>query len=118
MDYNKLIVVDFDDTLCLHGEDKSNIAVGQPNWPLIIELNRLEDEGYIIHIYTARGHISAESRKAADQKYRGIITEWLNIYNVKHHKLSFEKPLAFLYIDDRAIRPNEIDKLTKLTSKN
>lgn len=114
MDYDTIIIVDFDDTLCMHGEDKSNITAGLPNDSLIHSLNRLHDKGYRIHIYTARGHLSAQNRADADLKYRQVITNWLATYKVKYDLLSFEKPLGFIYIDDKAIRPNEIHLLERL----
>lgn len=109
MNYEKLIIVDFDDTLCLHPKhDKTKIDDGQPNIPLINKLNELYDLGYMVHIYTARGHYSAANRPDADKKYRKIITDWLHKYNVKHDRLDFNKPLGIIYIDDKAVRPNEL----------
>ena len=114
--YSKVIIVDFDDTLCLHaGHDKSNIAKGAPNLPLILKLNELFDRGYSIQIYTARGHISARTRKEADEKYRSIIQEWLQKYGVKYSHLTFNKPLGIIYIDDKSIRPDEIDLIDSMT---
>lgn len=111
------IIVDFDDTLCLHTEEKSNIENGKPNTELIKKLNQLYDLGYYIYIYTARGHISAPDRQIAEYKYRHIIEKWLNDHNVKYHIISFQKPLGIYYIDDKAIRPNELDKLNELIGK-
>ena len=110
--YSKLIIVDFDDTLCIHaGDDKSNIAKGSPNLPLILKLIDLFDRGYRIEIHTARGHISASNRKEADKKYRPIIEEWLQKYGVKYSHLTFNKAFGIIYIDDKAIRPDELDLL-------
>lgn len=115
MNYEKLIIVDFDDTLCLHSEhDKSNIQNGIPNITLINKLNELHDQGYIIHIYTARGHLSAKNREDAEKKYRQIICNWLEKYNVKYDHLNFNKPYGIIYIDDKAIRPNELHLLEGL----
>jgi len=106
------IVVDFDDTICIGSG--TDISKGTPNYKLIEQLNKLYDIGYNINIYTARGHISANSRKEAKEKYYSIIQEWLNEHNVKYTLLSFQKPLAICYIDDKAIRPDELDKLKEL----
>jgi hypothetical protein len=114
--YSKVIIVDFDDTLCLHaGYDKSNIAKGEPNLPLILKLNELFDRGYSIQIYTARGHISSRTRKEADTKYRSVIQEWLQKYGVKYSHLTFNKPLGIIYIDDKSVRPDEIDLIDSIT---
>ena len=107
-DYNKVIVVDFDDTLCIHQTvEKSDIMQGMPNMKLINKLNKLYSDGYKILIYTARGHISCKNRAEADNKYRPIIKTWLRRYDVKFTTLSFDKPMAYLYIDDKAITPEE-----------
>jgi len=107
-----IIVLDFDDTICIHPEnDKSNIQNGKPNVKLINKINEFTDLGYEIHIYTSRGHLSTNSRTDAEKKYRYVIEEWLKKYKVKYKLLSFQKPFAMYYIDDKAIRPDEIDKL-------
>lgn len=114
--YSKVIIVDFDDTLCLHaGYDKSNIVKGEPNLPLILKLNELFDRGYSIQIYTARGHISTGTRKEADARYRLVIQEWLQKYGVKYSHLTFNKPLGIIYIDDKSVRPDELDLIDSIT---
>jgi len=113
--YAKHIIVDFDDTLCIHPEDKSNIANGLPNIDLINKLNKLFDEGFTIEIYTARGHISAKNRKEAEHKYRQVIEDWLQNYFVKYHSLSFQKPFGVIYIDDKSVRPDELELIDNLT---
>ena len=114
MNYDKLIIVDFDDTLCLHPDDKSDIANGTPNTALINKLNELHDKGYLIHIYTARGHFSAVNRADADRKYRHVINAWLRKHNVKYDRLDFNKPFGIIYIDDKAVRPDELHLLEGL----
>jgi len=116
--YSKVLIVDFDDTLCIHaGKDKSNISKGEPNLDLILMLNKAFDEGYRIEIHTARGHISAANRKEADHKYRSTIEEWLQKYGVKYSKLTFNKAFGIVYIDDKSIRPDELDLLSKILTK-
>lgn len=117
--YSKVIIVDFDDTLCLHaGYDKSNITKGEPNLPLILKLNELFDRGYSIQIYTARGHISTGTRKEADARYRLVIQEWLQKYGVKYSHLTFNKPLGIIYIDDKSVRPDELDLIDSITQQS
>lgn len=115
-DYDKVVIVDFDGTLCLFENscEAKNIPNGIPNVKLINKLNELYDKGIQIEIYTARGHISCNSREEAKEKYENLIKEWLKKHNVKYSKLSFEKPYARVYIDDRAIRPSETYILDKI----
>jgi hypothetical protein len=111
-----IIVVDFDDTLALYEGSRAaeNIPKAIPNVELIHTLNTLYDDGYEIHIYTARGHLSADNRDHADAKYRDVIEDWLMYNGVKFNKLSFQKPYAVYYVDDKAVRPDELHLLKKL----
>ena len=95
-------------------ETITNGVDGKPNIELISRLNELSKKGFEIHIYTARGHISAKNRDDAEKKYRQIIIDWLQRYNVIYAKLSFQKPFAVYYIDDKAIRPDELHLLDNL----
>ena len=103
--YHKRIVVDFDDTLAFHQNRKFNEAL--PNLPLIEKLNGLYDQGWQIDIFTARGSISCKTREEARQKYEAGMKDWLEQHNVKYHTLSFDKPLAAYYIDDKGIMPSD-----------
>lgn len=103
--YHKTIVCDIDDTISFTtNRDWEN---AKPNLQLINKLNNLHDEGWVINFYTARGSISFVDRDDAEYYYRPIIEKWLKKNNVKYNLLSFEKPLAAYYIDDKAIRPEE-----------
>lgn len=99
------IVVDFDDTLFFtSGRDWKNAA---PNIELINRLNEMHDAGFFIHVVTARGSLSCETRQQAAEKYTGVIVDLLNEYDVKYDALSFKKeysPIA--YIDDKAVLPD------------
>ena len=103
--YHKRIVVDFDDTLAFHENRKFDDAL--PNEPLISKLNDLFDQGWQIDIFTARGSISCKTREEARQKYEESIVAWLGKYGVKYNELSFDKPLAAYYIDDKGIMPDD-----------
>ena len=109
MDYSKRLVVDFDDTLAF--TKNRSWAEAEPNRDLIIHLTNLYNDGWIIDIFTARGNISCETRKDADIKYRDQIESWLFNNHVRYNTLSFDKPLAAYYIDDKSITPEEFLKL-------
>jgi thiamine kinase-like enzyme len=107
--FHKRIVVDFDDTLAFHQKRKFDEAAA--NKPLIDKLNKLYDQGWQIDIFTARGSISCETREKARQKYEDGMKTWLKRHNVKYHMLSFDKPLAAYYIDDKGITPEDFLKV-------
>lgn len=103
--YHRKIVFDFDDTISFtKNRDWDN---AQPNIKLIEKINELYDCGWVIDIYTARGSISCSTRKEASNKYRSSIEQWLNKHNVKYNSLSFDKPLATYYVDDKAMTPEQ-----------
>lgn len=101
--YHKRIVVDFDDTLAFHENRNFDDAI--PNDDLIKKTNQLFDEGWQIDIFTARGSISCKTREEARLKYEAGIVAWLDKYDVQYNSLSFDKPLAAYYIDDKGITP-------------
>jgi capsule biosynthesis phosphatase len=116
MDYTKTLVVDFDDTLAYTlNRDWQN---AEPNTALIEKLNGLFDQGWTINILTARGNISCKTRQEADEKYRPQIEKWLEDNHVKYSSLSFEKPLAVYYIDDKGITPEDfLDNFQRVALK-
>jgi len=105
-DYTTTLVVDFDDTIAItHNRDWANAL---PNEALVDKLNNLYDQGWSIHIVTARGQLScAGDCEAADRKYRQQIEDWLAQHDVKYTSLSFQKKLAAYYIDDKGITPEQ-----------
>lgn len=115
MHHSTTIVVDFDDTLAITlNRDWENAA---PNEALISKLNDLYDQGWTIHVVTARGQLSCNGDYvAADKKYRSQIESWLKKHNVRYTSLSFEKRLASFYIDDKGITPD--DFVTKFNRVN
>jgi capsule biosynthesis phosphatase len=105
MSLHKRIVLDFDDTLAFtSNRDWEN---AEPNIALIEKCNELYNAGWQVDIFTARGSISCRSRVEAENKYGEQIRTWLRKHNVKYHMLSFDKPLAAYYIDDKGITPED-----------
>lgn len=106
---DKIIVTDLDDTLCFTtNRDWDNSL---PNVELIKKYNDLYDNGWEIHIVTARGQLTCNGDSlAAEKKYRNIIENWLLKHNVKYTSLSFQKKYAKYYVDDKAIKPEDFLK--------
>ena len=108
-DFSKRIVVDFDDTLCFHNGHSFETAL--PNTKLISKLNEMISAGFFIDVYTARGSLSCSSREEADKKYRVQIETWLQKHFPLFNSLSFDKPLAIAYIDDKAYLPDDFSNM-------
>jgi hypothetical protein len=99
---NNTIVFDLDDTISFcHDRDWPN---AKPNIDLIRKINKLYNEGWFIHIHSARGQLSGIN-------YTEIVTKWLEDNGVLYHKLEFGKPLGVLYVDDKGINVNDFMNL-------
>ena len=105
----KRIVIDFDDTISIAVNRNWHDAV--PNGPVVAKMRELKQQGWTIDIFTARGSISCKSRNEASRKYRTDIINWLQRYDVPFDGLSFDKPLATYYVDDKAMLPHEFANL-------
>lgn len=57
-------------------------------------IDQLRDEGYKIVIYSTRG---------ATLKGRVAMKDWLKKYNIAYDDIAKDKPIAAMYVDDRAI---------------
>ncbi|MFC1988629.1 hypothetical protein ACFLVJ_02215 [Chloroflexota bacterium] len=89
---------DIDGTICSNTEGDYEQAV--PFKEAIERINRLYEEGHQILFYTARG-----STTGID--WMEVTANQLREWNVHYHKLFMGKPTADIYIDDKALHPNE-----------
>ena len=89
-----IVCFDFDGILAVNTWPLPDI--GDPIPEGVAMLTHYYDEGYAIKIHTARppGHVPA-------------ITAWLQLHGLAHmvYEVIGGKPVAGLYIDDRAFRP-------------
>ena len=86
--------IDIDGTLC--DEMLGDYENSTPDFKVIKKVNKLYDEGHIIKIFTGRG-----SKTGID--WREFTEKQLKSWGVKYHKLIFGKPVADIFIDDKAI---------------
>jgi len=108
---NKVLAIDLDGTLCVE-EPQLRSSLSRPKKDAVETINKLYDEGFIIHLYSSRHSLQWEPT-----------VEWLKSYNVKYHWLVLGKTYADYYIDDRCIpfknNWNEIaEYLTRKGSKD
>lgn len=85
---------DIDGTLCSNTEGAYETA--QPFVDVIADLNKLYEAGHEIHLYTARGTTTGIN-------WGGLTRAQLSQWGVQYHSLSFGKPTADVYIDDKAV---------------
>lgn len=95
---DKLIAVDLDGTLCNGEWWGAHHTDPEPNLEMIEKIRALYFKGAHIIIYTARRPDSYAQTHA-----------WLIKHHVPFHGITMTyKPGADLYIDDKALRPDEI----------
>jgi len=99
-----IIYIDIDGVICT--QDKKNPGLYKKALPIkrtIDKINKLYDDGHSIILWTARGGTTSID-------WRDFTEKQLEVWGVKYHKLSFDKPSFHILIDDKAI--NHIDKLS------
>ncbi len=96
-----IYAVDMDGTLNTHDEyvkyDDEEYMNAKPRQDMIDKINTLGLKGHTIIIYTARSCIAYDVTK-----------KWLDKYNVFYDRIITGKEFANVYVDDRAIRPEEL----------
>lgn len=101
-------VFDLDGTIC---EQTSGGVIGyfnaKPIKRMVTKVRQLYLDGHVIVINTARGMSTATSPIDADIKYRNLTEVWLKQNDVPYHQLTFGKPAADVYVDDKAINATE-----------
>ncbi len=101
-----IVIVDFDGTLALG--NKSHITLSEPNYDLIKRLSSLKKEiNPYIKIVTARGSKSKLSLEEKEKRYKKLIEDFCEMYNIPYDEISFNKEYGDLYIDDMTINQNE-----------
>ena len=99
-------VFDLDGTLCTQ-EKSGEYHLAIPVWPMIHKLNELYDAGHEITIFTARGMNTYQDENKAIARYSEMTRDWLVDHGVKFHNFIMGKPPADVYVDDKAMTPDE-----------
>jgi CMP-N,N'-diacetyllegionaminic acid synthase len=86
---------DIDGTICSI-EKPENYSNAAPNDAIIKKINQLFNDGNTVYLFTGR-HMNKER----------VTKEWMERHNVKYHHVFFGKPVADIYIDDLAVKPEE-----------
>ena len=92
---------DIDGTLCTNID--GDYANARPRCEAITKVNRLFDEGHHIILHTARGATTGIN-------WRQLTESQLKQWGVRYHELSFGKPTADVYIDDKAVNLSDWEK--------
>jgi capsule biosynthesis phosphatase len=100
------ICFDLDNTLVTYPVVPGNYETVKPIMKTIQQLNKLKNEGHEIIIYTARRMQTHGCNIGKVIKDIALITiNTLEKFSIPYDELIFGKPIADIYIDDRAINP-------------
>jgi capsule biosynthesis phosphatase len=100
------ICFDFDNTLVTYPTIPGDYTSVKPITSNIELLNKFKNEGHEIIIYTARRMATHNGNVGKVIKDIGIITfNTLEKFNIQYDELIFGKPIADIYIDDKALNP-------------
>ena len=103
--HDKIAIIDFDGTLCKHAFP--GVGAVEPNVKRALEL--LKIKGYIIKIHSCRTSIYPFSGSDIErEEHIDLIFEFLREHKIPYDEIILDetknKPLADVYIDDRAVR--------------
>lgn len=84
-----VVAFDLDGTLC---SECSDYADAEPIKKMIDVVNEVYDKGGTVYIFTGR-HMMSEQ----------VTRRWLDNNGVKRHCVFYGKPVADIYVDDRAV---------------
>ena len=100
------ICFDLDNTLVTYPTIPNDYSSVNPIQKMIQLLNTLKKNGHEIIIYTARRMKTHQNNVGKVIKDIAIVTiNTLEKYNIPYDELIFGKPIADIYIDDRALNP-------------
>lgn len=96
------IVFDFDGVIHKYSKGWQDGSIyDEPNQSVIKVIDKLRANGYIVDIVSTR---------CATEEGAKSIGEWLNKYGIEVDHILAHKPPALVYIDDRAINFDPLDK--------
>ena len=115
------ICFDLDNTLVTYPQTPNDYSTVKPIENMIKLLKDLKDEGHTIIIYTARRMLTHSGNVGKVIKDIGKQTfDTLEKFDIPYDELVFGKPIADIYIDDRAINPyrNDMKSLGLINAEN
>lgn len=110
----KRLIFDLDDTLCTTQD--GDYANSQPINEVVEKLREYHRQGFTIIINTSRNMRTYQGNIGAINKNTlPIIIDWLARHDIPYDELYVGKPwcgFEGFYVDDKAIRPDELVKLS------
>ncbi len=106
------ICIDLDGTICHTRTEFQHYSEVEPIEGAISSLQNLKSQGHYIIIYTAR-HMKTCNGNIGEivAKQGKTLLEWLEKHQIPYDELLFGKPFADIYIDDKALKFENWNKL-------
>jgi len=107
------IVIDLDGVICKIKKDNQTYDELNPVPGAAKRIKDLRSKGHYIIISTSRHMKTCDGNVGKIMKRVGKITlDWLARYDIEYDEIYFGKPNGEIYIDDRAIRFSNWQKIT------
>ena len=104
------ICFDLDNTLVTYPVVPGDYSTVKPNEPIVQLARKLHADGHTIIVYTARRMATHKNNIGAVIRDIGRQTfDTLEAFGIPYDELIFGKPIADMYIDDRAMNPYRND---------
>ena len=106
----KTMVVDVDDTiLTTENRDYANSA---PVFGVVGKLREARAKGWHIILFTARGMGRSNGNiELVREQVIAEVTSFCDKWDVPYDEVMVGKPWAAMYVDDKALRPNEFEQV-------
>ena len=116
------ICIDLDGTICENRKKAQSYINVLPKKDAIKTIKKLKKKGHTIIIFTSRHMKTCNNNVGKIVAKQGLnLLNWLNSYEIPYDEIWFGKPLADIYIDDKAkkftnwqdIKRNIVEKKSK-----
>lgn len=99
------ICIDLDGSICFTKKEEEEYSEVKPMPGAVESIQRLKGKGHYIIIHTSRHMKTCESNVGRIVAKQGkILIDWLDRYGIPYDEIWFGKPLADVYIDDKAMK--------------
>ena len=97
------ICIDLDGTICENRKKDQSYANVVPKKDAVKTIKKLKKKGHKIIIFTSRHMKTCNNNLGEIIAKQGLnLFNWLNNYEIPYDEIWFGKPLADIYIDDKA----------------
>lgn len=99
------ICIDVDGVVCFTRREEEHYSEVKPIPRAVKSIQKLKDDGHYIILHTSRHMKTCEGNigKIVAKQGRTLL-DWLDRHKIPYDEIWFGKPLADVYIDDKAVK--------------